>query len=327
MQSAVENLNLDTSFIKVGILVGIGALFSGFFGWALRSYLGVNDESTIWLVAGALIGFLIVISLQPFFIKSNAVIGGAVLLDTLAMSLNFLDELSLLLLAAFALTAILLYWATKRGHQFLENQLKINFFRVEGAVVKYSITATAIFISLIYINFLEFENSFIPKANFALLFKPAEPILEKYFGAFSFDMTPVQLTEILVVKQLKDQGMLPAGPVKNGLVSELLTRLHDLAGQYGVTFKNNESILDILYRATLDWFQRIPEALRIIVPIGFAALVFFTVKGLGALVRWPISLVAYSVYSLALISGFARIELEPKSKEIIILSTDAKIIK
>src|SRR3989344_6101536 len=103
MQS-LEKLNFDTHFLKIGILIGIGVLFSGFFGWALRSYLGVDGGSTLWIVAGYLIGFLIVVSLQSFFLKNDLVIAGAVFLEVLAMSLDFLDELSWLLFFALILT-------------------------------------------------------------------------------------------------------------------------------------------------------------------------------------------------------------------------------
>ena len=154
--------------------------------------------------------------------------------------------------------------------------------------------------------------------------RPAEPIVQNLLiDNFSFNMTVYQFAEASVINQLAGQLGVPINSVpaavKSAAINQSLNALQGQAAGYGVTFQNNDTISQVVYNYLVGQIKKIPEAFRLVIPAGVALIIFLTVRGLGTVVRWLVSVPAYLVYELLLLTGFARLSLESRSREIIIL--------
>ena len=128
-----------------------------------------------------------------------------------------------------------------------------------------------------------------------------------------------KLVEALAAKQLGEQFNFLSAQQKSLTVNETLNQLRASALEYGISFKNSDSVLDVIYNYLSEKISSLPEGLKFLVPAGFVFLIFITVKGAALLLRWVISVPAYILYELALTTGFARLTLEAKSREIVVL--------
>ena len=110
-----------------------------------------------------------------------------------------------------------------------------------------------------------------------------------------------------------------AGLEKNSAISGALDQLRGLAGNYGINFKNTETLSDVFYNFAMQKLNLIPDTFRNLIPVGLVLLIFLTIKGVAVFLRWFISGLAYLLYELALATGFARLTLESRSREIVVL--------
>jgi len=62
-------------------------------------------------------------------------------------------------------------------------------------------------------------------------------------------------------------------------------------------------------------FLNIPNQIKILITIGVGLLIFFSFKGIGLILIWPLSFIAFLIYELLLAVNFAKITLEQRSKE------------
>ena len=325
MQSLIDNklieegVSVDTSLPKVITVGVIGVILAGIFGYFLNIAIlndGFQNIIYAFLTASA---FLSIFLLQIFFLKSNRIIDTVIFLESLAIAAPLFRGFSwwfflawVSLLAAFRLAVYV-------GRSELENQIKIKFFRIERAVIPSLLTAISLFAALVYMSIFSTQGAFIAKSSFNSLIRPAAPFLANYFPNFSFDMTMSKLAEVLAVSQLGGQiGALP--PAQRSLViNQILSQLQSQFSQYGLNFKNSDTITDVLYNYLNSQLNRIPEGFKFLIPLSFALLLFLTIKGVAIFLRWIISMPAFLLYELALFSGFAKLSLESRSRAIIVL--------
>jgi hypothetical protein len=266
------------------------------------------------------VAFLVIFILQVFFIKSAKISGGLTLLESLAIAAPFYQAISSWLISALFLTAFLFWLAANRGRRGLDNHLRISFFQVERLVTPVALTAISVFIALVYVGQLSFDDSLISKGSFLSLARPSEAIFGSYIKDFSFDMTMTQLAASVAESQLESQWSSLSQSQKNFATNEALSQLRDqLAGSGVGNFRNSDTVGDVFY-AYLDLqMKRIPIVFRNLIPFIFVLVIVLTVRGIAIFLRWFAALPAYALYQLALFTGFASLGLESRSREIIVL--------
>lgn len=316
--------NVDRSLVKIAVIGALGVLASGAFGFFLNLF--INGNSGAGGAAGFFgIGFLAVFLLQTLFLKSEKIINLILLLESLGMSVFFLGRLSLAVLSAWLLLLFFLWIAAGSGKQELDNRLKINFFQVDRRTTYKAITALAVFVSIVYASANGFSQTGISEKGLEAFLKPAEPLIQKLeISNFSFQMTVYQLADAIITQQAAAQFGLEAKAVpaslKNEAINKTLVELKDMASGYGISFKNNDTILKVIQNYLARQLAKLPEQVRAVIPFGFGLLIFLTIKGFGLIIRWLAAIPAYILYQLALVTGFSRLSLESRSKEILILN-------
>ncbi|MBI4992142.1 MAG: hypothetical protein HZB99_02895 [Candidatus Harrisonbacteria bacterium] len=312
-----DEVSVDTSKPKVIGLGVIGVLLSGLFGFFLNLAVLDNGSSQLLPALFSAVAFLIVFLLQTLFIKSKQIIGIIILLESLALTFVSIRLFSSVILSAWFLLILFWWLAVRMGREQLDNQLKIRFFQFEKAVMSYTLTALAIFISIIYVVA---GGGMVSEQNIKSILLPAEPLIQKfYFKDFSLNMTMTKLVESLVIKQLGAEAAALPISARNSLISQTVGQLSKQASQYGISFKGTDKIIDVLYGFVFNQIKKIPESFRAAIPIAVGALLFLTLKGVGSLFHWVIAIPAYLVYQLAILTGFARLALESRSREIVVL--------
>jgi hypothetical protein len=317
---AAGEAGVDTSRIKVFSIGVLGALLAGVLGYLLNRYITNLDNAwqTILYVVVPAIGFLAVFLLQVLFVKSRNLINGFILLESIAITVPFLSIFSWWLIFAWLLLFMFFWKAAQNGKEALENQIKIRFFQVERVVIPGALTALSLFISIAYINFF-FEGGMLSKKSFQTLLRPVVPAMAVYVPGFSWDMTMGKLAEFIAVSQLGGQAELIPASQLSFATSQVISYLRAEAAPYGLTFKTSDTLIDVLYNYTAQKMNQIPKSLQSLLPIGFALLLFLIVKGFAILIRWIAAPPAYLLYQLSLATGFARLALESRSREVIVL--------
>ncbi|OGY67762.1 MAG: hypothetical protein A3H63_00700 [Candidatus Harrisonbacteria bacterium RIFCSPLOWO2_02_FULL_45_10c] len=321
--SPAEAVGVDTSRNKVIAIGVLGTVLAGAFGYFLSIFFkGVTLPAGISLAVAA-IGFLIMVLLQTFFIKGESVSLLLLLIESTAAVAPLYAHFSFLFLVAWVLLFLGLWFATKRGRRELDNQLKIHFFRIEHLVIPRTLTAISIFISLLYVGLLDFNGAAIPKSSFTAMLDSSTPVVRQFVNSgFSFDMPVSKLADIIVAQQLAKQlgpAVVIPQSTRNEAVRAVLDQLHVLGADYGIIFRNSDSVADVLYGYINNSLAKIPEAFQSLVPVGFALVVFLTVKGVAVLLRWAIALPAYGLYEAAFLFGFSKLALESRTREIVLL--------
>ena len=327
INKALEETNIDASLLKTIVISAIGVLSAGAFGYFLNLYLNpgdINGGGLIWYLTGASILLSVFFVLQTIFIKSSTIISLVYLLESLAISAFFLSNFSMSLLFAFAGLVFFFGLATSRGRSEMENQMKIKFFRIQNHILPHLFTGLALFMTLIYMNGAGFSATGISKTSVQSLFKPSEPLVQRLvIKNFSFNMTMYQFVDAVLIKQLAGQlgeqiNSIPAAQ-RAQAVNESLKALQQQATGYGIAFKSADTVLDVVYNYISGRIKNIPESFQPLIQTSLILIIFFTIKGVAVFVRWIAAPICYILFELLLAFGFARLTLESRAREIIIL--------
>lgn len=320
--------NVDFSLPKVIGVGALGVILAGAMGYFLRAWLdfkGTDSLQPLLTFVLAIVVFLAVFVLQTLFLKSKAIVNSVIILESLALAAPFLGYFSWYVLAAWLLALLNFLNASFRGRSEMDNQLRIKFFRIKKPVVSRALTALSLFIALIYFNGPNAGADFgISKQTIKSFLKPSEPILQRtLIKNFSFDMSMYQFVDAALGSQIAGKLGISAEAIPQAmrapLINQGIAQLRAQLAPYGINFRNNDTITDILYNYLSKLVVQIPETFRPLITIGGIFLVFLVFRSFGFLFHWAAGALSYVLYEAAMLSGFARLTLESRSREIILL--------
>ncbi len=314
--------NVDLSKTRLIIMGALNLLAAAWLGFALESVVangGLDGGNVLSVILGN-VAFASLFLLQLIFVKSMKIQTMLVMAETAALSLFFLQHWSWWIALSVALLFAFLLNAVRKGRQELDNQMKFKFFRVEKSLLPSVITALSLFVSILYVDVNGVGTAFASKETVRTLLKPSEPIVRMFVSEnFSVDMTVSKFAESIATQQLGDVfASLPAS-AKTAAVTEMTNQLRQQAATYGIIFKNSDTVSDVFHSYFFRQFNAIPNQYKRFIPFIIFVLTFFAVKSLGSLLRWIIAFPAYILFELLVATGFARIGLESRSREIILV--------
>ncbi len=320
--SGTQESNVDTSMPKLVAIYIVNILSAGFLGYVTKLIITDGGVSAGNILIATLVSFafLSLFLLQALFVKSMKTQGLLVLLETLALAAPFIFFWSWTFMLAVALLLFFLMNAIRSGMKEMDNQMKIGFRAIEKRTLPTAVTGLALFVSIIYVTVNGVGASFLSKDAFRIMLKPADPIAQSLLAKdFSIGMTMEKFAETLAVKQFGPAYTTLAPSMKKQALTEVLTQLRAQATGYGISFKNSDTVSDAFYSYFVKQFDKIPVQYRSMIPYIILLLTFLTVKSLGAILRWLIIAPTYVLYQFLLSAGFARIAMESRSREIIIV--------
>lgn len=297
---------------KAFALIAFATLVGAFAGYLL-------NEGLLLYGAIALVLFLTLFILEILFINEQNLLSVAAVLGAFAFALPFFRLLSIDFVLAFIVFVAFLFHGTYRGHREMANMVKIRFTRVIHVISTSIITAVVIFLTAVLIissNFSVKEERIEQMVGFTA------PFLEKSVGEFKGETQVRLLLENFTARNLiknKDFQALPGLQKQLAIddgASELRGRIEESLGtELSLDDSVTVNIHDIIENKIGSLTPRAQLFLALIV----IAIVWISVRSVEFLIYIPLTVLVFLIYELLFALGFASIQLESKSKEIISL--------
>ncbi len=320
-----NSVDTDRSMLKIAVLAVLSIASLSAFGYFFKLFFQGNEGNFLLFSGLSVTIFLIIFLLQTLFIKSFKISVLAIFLSCAGLLAAFYDNVSnTAILIGIAFVFLALIAANLNGIRELKNSLKVSFWKISKTVLPKAVAAIFLFISVVYIyaDSAEKKDFFISESNFNKILSPSVLVAQKFYPELDLSLTFKEFAESLAKKQIEQTPELSILPkaVKNLMVKQAAGEIEAKAVDFiGAPVSGNLKISEALYEAAKYKFNSFPENIKSIILIGIVLTIFMTLEILAMPVRLIISFLAFIIYELLLAFGFANVELEGRSKEIIIL--------
>lgn len=303
-----DSADADLSILKIAsfiALVSISAFGSGYFLATIQVFYAFISLSL----------FLVLFSLQTIFIKSWTRIIPAVVLEVFFLSLPILvvlkNNLNIYLWSAIGLLLIFLFWAEVDGRSETRNFLKIHFWRVSKTVLLKSITAVLLFTIFIYVSLanVSTDNDYGNEISEAINVFIA-PAIKIFVPEFSYE-SPLKN---IIVDILTKQGV-PQESISFA-TNEFKKNIDNM---FGIDLDLNETIGNSVYAAIKDKINKMLNSGNVYALLPILIILWFMVRGIAFILFIPLSFISFLLYELSIITNFAVIQYESRSREIVLL--------
>jgi len=299
---------MNVKVTTLGVLsVALAALFAYFFS----AFLGGSSPNAAWYALGAAVLWLVFVVFQVFFVSDIIPASFIIFFETVAFGLfTWHIGTTVMSLAALVLLAAFLWWSHTAGANEMNNAFKLHFYKIAMPAAARASTALALFLAVIYVGSINLKDPTASKRVLENVFKPAEPIIARIIPGFKFNDT---LGGILTKSS-------PVKPEAPGTITAQVNQMIDtLEKAIGVRAAQADQIIDILYKATIGRLLTLSKNMQTLILLGVGLLLFLTVKGLLFIVNWVVLLIVYIAMKVLQATGFYKISLENRSKEVVVL--------
>ena len=310
-----------TLIIKTIALAVASVISALIYGIILRSFLNAGSWGLLGLLVAAIIIFMAAVLMQSFFINNFLISLAIFAADAIIIMAVFADKLSILMLLA-GLGMIALFSSAYYGAKLeLKNNLDIRFFKVSHGVMRAASSALAIFAIATYLSVLNLRDPQEAREALAVALKPIEPITAAYIPNFKSTDTLVSIASKIMPEDVR----LSSQANQREFIAQSSARLSAvIAGYIKVAVSPNDSVLDIVYRATVAKLLKLSPTLQLISLLGVGFAAFFVIKFFLIFINWVAITLAFGIYQLLWSAEFFKISFESKTKKVIILDSEAK---
>ncbi len=331
----------DASVWKLAVLVVLGVIFSLLSAYYLSVFLSSDNFGSILASFSFAAVLTIVNILQVLFIKNLWALRGAVILECVAPIIFFMSAifpvLFLPLLVAVALYVIFALTGAGRGFRNLSNSLSVQFFGVAKPVAAKFVTGFLIFVSVaMYYQFIELGRLGPETGQFLMnqLLASTEPALKIQYSGISFNQTVKQFADSMARSVINKTRFEPINDPNIGLSGDLTqlstTEQNRIADALSVnilqsfekrvgTLNPNENVRDSVFNLVKKWLGKFSAESKQMLAVSGAVLIFFSLRGISIIAMPIIEFLAFVLFKLLLILGFARIAMEKRDREFVIL--------
>lgn len=320
----MNSVEIDRSMPKIIILASAAIISLFFFSYFLKLFFIGGGLLFILLSAILAVVFLIAFILQNLFIKSFKIVSLIGFLESLALVGIFYDQFDWMFILFSVVSFFLLFLLTSRnGSRELDNMLKIDFWRFSNVILPKALSIIFLFVSAIYIySGISKEGFLISQVDFNRILFSSEMIVQKFMPEFSFSLSLNELASNFAEQQIKENPLYAALPAaaKNKLISqasnEFMVKISDFfGGVLNVKLKISEAV----YEALKNKFILLSSQGQAAILTGAIFSIFMLLGGVALPIRLLIAFLAFLIYESLLALDFASIELEGRSREIIVL--------
>jgi hypothetical protein len=313
LESKPDVVDVDRSVVKIIIVVLFGIIS------AVLTGLFFEKGEYIFSLISAL-AFLVVFIIQNIFIKSFDKIFIADFLQVAALSAMFYKLFSGYLLAAIIVLIILLFKASFDAKRELNSTLKIRFFRISKLILGSAAPAVFIFLVAIFlIQGVSIKESWLDRA-----FYPVTPFVKQYLPDFSPQMPVSELLKDMALSGLQESDVekineLPKWAA-NQMIEESIAQLEErMEALTGSDIVPENSVSSNVYSIISDKIAGLSSASRLYLGVIVIVTAFIFIKSLMPIIYPVIAFAAFIIYEILLAVKFAVVQLETRSKEVVIL--------
>ncbi|MBI1838706.1 MAG: hypothetical protein HYR95_00150 [Candidatus Colwellbacteria bacterium] len=308
-----EVVDGDKSLLKIAGVIVVGiliALATGFFfDKALFTY---------GILSGTF--FLSVFVLQNLFIKDLDKVILSLFLESLGFTVFFYRDFSYHLVAGSIILAMLLFWGSYKARKELEATVRIRFFRASRLALNSAVPAIFVFMSLIFLA----RGTVFTETNLQSLLESFSPLIRGYVPAFSFSKPTGELIKDIALGNMSSEELVAFNKLPqsardqavNKTVEELSLRVEPY---FGSTFSPEKSLSQNVYAAAAIRINGLDENSRMYFTAWLMLLILFSARSLVPIIQIPISILAFLIYQIILATNFAVVQLESRSREVLLL--------
>lgn len=301
--------------ISIAVASAISALI---FGLVFKGFIGAGTLLSLVFLLLAIIVFQAVFLIQSLLINNFLVNLGIVAFDSVLIMAVFFNQLSFLMLFAGLSIIGFLIVAYYNAQLELKNNLEVRFFKISNHVMRYASSALAIFAIISYLSLLNLEDPASARRALAIAVKPSEPIIAAYIPGYKATDSLVQIAAKIMPPDVK----ISSQAVQNNFIEQSSIRLSQVIGGYiNSPVSPRDNTLDIAYKATVAKLLKFSPTVQGLILFGAGILIFFVVKVFLIVVNWAATFLAFGIYQLLWGSGFFKIEMQSKTKKVIVLES------
>ena len=314
-------VDIDRSISKIIGLAFFGVFFSFGFGLFLKFFLEEGDFFFFYFVLAAAIFFLTVFFLQSLFIKQFKILTLILAAECSGLVVGFYDSVLMPAIwgsVAFAFLAMLL--ANYNARKEINNALKISFSKIGKIILPKAIASLALFSSVVYIVTIG-GDSLISRTGFEKMMMPSFSLIQKFYPEFDFSLTLNEFFAFLAsesASKIPQFEILPKS-VKAQMINQSAKEFQGRFEEFIGPINSKLKITDAIYEALMEKFRRASEKTQSLVLLGIAFFIFIFLESLARPFRLIVTFLTYIIYEILLALGFAKVEFEGTSREIIIL--------
>lgn len=300
--------------VAIAIFSAASALL---FSLLFNNFINLGDLPSLLFLVAATIVFLAVFLLQSLLLDNFSVNLGISVLDVVLMTVIFFSHLSIIMIAASIGVICALISAYYLARLELKNNLEIRFFKIGNNLMRVASSALAIFGIIVYLSLLNLQDPAAARKAVTALVKPAEPITAAYIPGFKVTNSLIEVSRKLIPEELQSAPQ----ATQEEFVRQSSTRLSETIGGFlKVLVRPGDSVVDIVYQATIAKFLKLSSLAKNLVLVGAGLLSFFFVKFFLIFINWLAIMLAFGAYQLLWGAGFFKVEIETKTKKTIVLS-------
>lgn len=269
------------------------------------------------------VGFLVIFTLQTFFIRSTNYFALAFFLESVAL-LGFFLTLTVPVIILFVVTYILLFSASYSGRSVLDNMLKIDFWNISKLIVPKGIIVITLLVSVFIPLYLQEHRDTLPLSlsTFDKVLASSNVFVQRFYKDFDPSKSVEEVARSTTEQQLA--SMPEAQALSSGqkavVVKEGMKGFYSKIFDYtGVSINPKDPVSKAAYSVLEKKFGALKDEAKLWLFIIVGSLIFVSIASIMMPIRIIVGLLAYFFYEIMLALGFARVTIEEKPKETIIL--------
>lgn len=314
LNAPTEAVDADQSMLKISIVIASGVLFS-----ALTSYLFVNNYLLWGLIS--LLFLSVILVLQNFFIKGFDKLFVAACLEAVTGAGFFYANFSgALVVIVIVLIAVLTksFFDVRRE---LVTSLKVRFWKI----CKISLSDNVPALLLFFLALLSVKGSFFTETNFTnFVLKPTSPIIAAYLRDFDPNKNTKEFITQMLVNNLSETEKQILGKLtptaKNKTINDLVDKFSaSIETSTGSKINLNKPVSTNIYAAIMEVYNRLAGNSRNFAIIIGVISIYYLIRSVMPILYLPIAFIVFIFYEIILATGFALVQLESRSREVIVL--------
>lgn len=322
LQDEITRADVDSSLKYFVIFAALGVGGTVLFSYQLalfNAFPGLYE-----LIATAVTGLflLLLVIFQSMMIKSVKLNFLLAIMESVGLHSFFLGRFSALQVFGALLFIIFWYIGFVQGRKILHESIKIRFTAFASTILSYALIGFALLLSLLYAGLYQSGSSFSSELYHSFLSGSA-PAIRSIVPNFAPEMTVDGFFENFVAGRLDKYTQIStdiSGPEKERATREIASEVRNQLLKDMAPVQSNESVAQYSYRLLAEQFKKLNDkGFGVFVLVAIAALLFFPLRLILLILKWPILILAYIIFSGLQISGIIQVLTEKRDKELLVV--------
>ncbi|TSC82376.1 MAG: hypothetical protein G01um101420_387 [Parcubacteria group bacterium Gr01-1014_20] len=323
----MKQVPLDTSPVRppgfykglvLDILTVASALLLSF---SYKTYLLGNVRFGI--LAASLLLFLILTTVEVFAVSSLQRRSLIMVLEVIALLSFFYDRADGVLFVTGGLMLLLSTIGEITSRQFLSNSLEIKFYKTSRLKISSMATALAIMFVILYlpkvnVDNINIQNIFVTPEGFQTVYAWSSGITKRLYPEVDVNSTIEKLARDIAVfklENLEEFKALTPKDKESSIENEARQFIKELGNRFQTAISGENPTNEIFYKLMIATLEKWKNSMGNWFLAGWLLIFFLIAKGVGILVSFVASFLAFTVMQLLLGINFLHMAGENRMKE------------